>query len=104
MAATATSFQGPQTANPLSDRIVAINSAPADFDAARDLPAGFLEFLAPLHAALTLRQRALVSRREVALNESHSGKLPNYLPPSVATMQPWRIELPSWCADQRNQM
>ena len=104
MAATATSFQGPQTANPLSDRIVAINSAPAGFDVARDLPAGFLEFLAPLHAALTLRQRALVLRREVALSEAHRGKLPGYLPPSVATMQPWRVELPSWCADQRNQM
>src|SRR5206468_2933408 len=89
---------------PFANRIVPVNSAPADFDAARDLPAGFLEFLAPLHAALTLRQRGLVSRREVALNESHSGKLPGYLPPSVATMQPWRIELPSWCADQRNQM
>src|SRR5262249_16247849 len=59
---------------------------------------------APLHAALTLRQRALVNRRDVALNDSLAGKLPGYLPPSVATMQPWRIELPSWCADQRNQM
>jgi len=104
MAATMTSFSGTRAANPFSDRIVPVNSAPADFDAAKDLPAGFLEFLAPLHAALTLRQRALVSRREVSLNESHSGKLPGYLPPSVATMQPWRIELPSWCADQRNQM
>ena len=104
MAATMTSFSGVRAANPFSGRIVPVNSAPADFDAARDLPAGFLEFLAPLHAALTLRQRALVSRREAALNESHSGKLPGYLPPSVATMQPWRIELPSWCADQRNQM
>ena len=104
MAATATSFSGTRAANPFSDRIVAVNSAPAGFDAARDLPAGFLEFLAPLHAALTLRQRALVNRREVALNEAHAGKLPNYLPPSVATMQPWRIELASWCADQRNQM
>jgi malate synthase len=104
MAATMTSFAGTRAANPFSDRIVPVNSAPADFDAARDLPPGLLEFLAPLHAALTLRQRALVTRREVALKESHSGKLPGFLPPSVATMQPWRIELPSWCADQRNQM
>src|SRR5258708_38453086 len=89
---------------PLSNRIVPVNSAPAEFDPARDLPEGFLEFLAPLHAALTLRQRALVARREHALAEAHAGKLPDYLPPSVATTNSWRIELPAWCADQRNQM
>src|SRR6184192_436541 len=89
---------------PFANRIVPVNSAPPDFDAARDLPAGFLEFLAPLHAALTLRQRALVARRDFALAEAHAGKLPDYLPPSVATTGSWRIELPAWCADQRNQM
>ena len=89
---------------PFSNRVVPVNSAPPDFDAARDLPQGFPEFLAPLHAALTLRQRALLARREYALAEAHAGKLPNYLPPSVATTNPWRIELPAWCADQRNQM
>jgi malate synthase len=81
-----------------------VNAAPAGFDAGRDLPHGFLEFLTKLHLALTPRQRALLARREYALRAAHAGKLPNYLPASVATMQPWRIELPSWCADQRNQM
>src|SRR5436189_5290312 len=89
---------------PFANRMVPVNSAPADFDAARDLPEGFLDFLAPLHAALTMRQRALVARRENALAEAHAGKVPSYLPPSVATMSSWRIELPAWCADQRNQM
>src|SRR5438445_13539613 len=89
---------------PFVNRIVPVNSAPPDFDAARDLPEGFLEFLAPLHAALTLRQRALAARRDFALAEGHAGKLPDYLPPSVATTNSWRIELPAWCADQRNQM
>jgi malate synthase len=89
---------------PLANRVVAVNSAPADFEALRDLPQGFLEFLAPLHAALTLRQRALIARREFALAEAHTGKVPDYLPPSVATTNSWRIELPAWCADQRNQM
>src|SRR5437016_5100431 len=89
---------------PFANRIVPVNSAPPDFDAARDLPAGFLEFLAPLHAALTLRQRALVARRDFALAEAHAGKLPDYLPPSVATTNSWRIELPAWCTDKRNQM
>jgi malate synthase len=89
---------------PFSNRVVPVNSAPPEFDPARDLPEGFLEFLAPLHAALTLRQRALLARRDYALAEAHAGKLPDYLPPSVATTNSWRIELPAWCADQRNQM
>jgi malate synthase len=90
--------------SPFSKRIVPVNSAPADFDPDRDLPAGFLEFFAPLHAALTLRQRALIHRREYALAEAQAGKLPSFLAPSVATTNPWRVELPDWCADQRNQM
>jgi malate synthase len=89
---------------PFANRIVPVNSAPPDFDPVRDLPEGFLDFLAPLHAALTLRQRALVARRDYALAEAHAGKVPDYLPPSVATTNSWRIELPAWCADQRNQM
>jgi malate synthase len=103
--ATATTKPNPALAPlPFSNRIVPVNSAPADFDAARDLPEGFLEFLAPLHAALTLRQRALIARRDEALAEAHAGKVPDYLPPSVATTNSWHIELPAWCADQRNQM
>jgi malate synthase len=92
------------TASSLADRLMPVNAAPAGFDATRDLPASFLEFLAPLHAALTLRQRALVARRETALQEAHAGKQPTFLPPSVSTMQSWQIELPEWCFDQRNQM
>ncbi len=103
--ATATTKPNPSLEPlPFANRIVPVNSAPVDFDAVRDLPKGFLEFLAPLHAALTLRQRALVARRDFALAEAHAGKLPDYLPPSVATTNSWRIELPAWCADQRNQM
>ena len=103
--ATATTKPNPALApSPFSNRIVPVNSAPPGFDPARDLPAGFLEFLAPLHAALTLRQRALIARRDYALAEAHAGKVPDYLPPSVATTNSWRIELPAWCADQRNQM
>src|SRR6202795_1480162 len=103
--ATASTKPNPALAPlPFSNRIVAVNSAPADFDAARDLPEGFLEFLAPLHAALTLRQRALNARRDYALAEAHAAKVPDYLPPSVATTNSWHIERPAWCADQRNQM
>jgi malate synthase len=88
----------------LANRVVPVNSVPEGFDPKRDLPAGFLEFLRPLHEALTARQQALVKRREVALAESNAGKLPDYLPASDATRSAWRIELPAWCADQRNQM
>jgi malate synthase len=103
--ATAASKPNPALAPRLyASRIVQLNSAPAEFDAIRDLPKGFLEFLAPLHAALTIRQRALLTRRDYALAEAHAGKLPDYLPPSVATTNSWHIELPAWCADQRNQM
>jgi malate synthase len=104
MATTSTKAGLSITPGVVSDRLMPVNTAPPGFDAARELPAGFLEFLAPLHAALTLRQRALIARRESALHEAHAGKLPDYLPPAVATMQPWQIELPQWCFDQRNQM
>ena len=81
-----------------------MNTAPAGFDAARDLPKGFIEFLLPFHRAFTPRQRDLIGRRALAVHASHGGQLPNYLPPSRATQESWRIELPEWCRDQRNQM
>ena len=104
MATTSTKSGLSITATSLSERLMPVNTTPAGFDATRDLPAGFLEFLAPLHAALTLRQRVLIARRETALHEAHAGKQPNFLPPSVSTMQAWEIALPEWCSDQRNQM
>ncbi len=81
-----------------------INRPPADFRADRDLPRGFLEFYVPLHVELAARREALVARREEALRAAHAGRLPDHLPPSDATRLEWRIELPRWVADQRNQM
>jgi malate synthase len=104
MATTSTRAGLSITPATLANRLMSVNTTPAGFDAQHDLPAGFLEFLTPLHAALTLRQRALIARRETALQEAHVGKQPNFLPPSVSTMQAWEIELPDWCFDQRNQM
>src|SRR6202158_1595278 len=104
MATTSTKAGLSFTPSALSDRLMPVNTTPPGFDAMRDLPAGFQEFLTPLHAALTLRQRALIARRETALHEAHAGKQPDFLPPSVSTMQAWGIELPEWCFDQRNQM
>ena len=53
-----------------SNRIVPANSAPPEFNPGRGLPQGFLE----LHAALPLRQRALVERSDVAVAEAHAGQ------------------------------
>ncbi len=40
-----------------------VSSTPAGFDAARDLPAGFMEFLLPLHRRFTPRQQELALKR-----------------------------------------
>src|SRR5271156_3504862 len=81
-----------------------MNFAPTDLDPPKDLPEGFLEFLLPLHKQFTPRQQKLVAKRAEVLQLSHRGHPPNYLPPSAATTSSWRIEMPGWCADQRNQM
>ena len=81
-----------------------INSPPRDFTPERDLPQGFKDFYEPLHFAFTPRQQALAARRFEVLAAAHAGKLPDHLPPSPATQGDWRIELPGWCLDQRNQM
>ncbi len=79
-----------------------VNAAPPGFK--QQLPTGFLDFLEPLHRRFTPRQQELITRRKQVLAEAHAGRLPQHLPPSEATRGDWRIELPEWCADQRNQM
>lgn len=81
-----------------------INTAPPGFDPERDLAAGFLAFYRPLHDAFTRRQQDLSLRRVECLAAAHRGRLPDYLPTSAASQDRWRIELPGWCRDQRNQM
>jgi malate synthase len=80
-----------------------INAAPQAFDPASLAP-GFLDFFLPLHRRFTPWQQELVARRAAALAEAHAGRVPQHLPPSLATQGDWRIELPAWCRDQRNQM
>ena len=72
--------------------------------ARRDLPPGFVEFLLPLHRWFTPRQQQLIEKRYQVLSEAHAGRRPRHLPPSPATEGEWKIQLPAWCADQRNQM
>ena len=81
-----------------------INSAPSGPQGIAALPDGFLEFLEPLHHEFTPRQQALAARRAEVLAASHRGDLPNHLPPSEATQSDWRVQVPDWCQDQRNQM
>jgi malate synthase len=81
-----------------------MNTPPSSFDPARDLPPGFMAFYRPLHDRFAPRQRALRSRRHEVLAAAHRGRLPDHLGASEATASAWRIALPHWCADQRNQM
>src|SRR6266404_6606059 len=81
-----------------------VNCPPATFDPKNDLPQGFLEFLAPLHRRFAPWQRLLIEERKEALAQSHQGEKPVHRFPGEAVRRGWRIELPEWCRDQRNQM
>jgi len=81
-----------------------LNTAPPGFDAKRDLAPGLYEFLHTLHQQFTPRQQELAAKRKKVLAASHEGRRPDHLRPSEATQGDWHIELPKWCADQRNQM
>lgn len=80
------------------------NEAPPGFDPRQDLPPGFFETYLELHRRFTPRQQAIAASRRVTLADAQAGRLPSHLPPSPATTDDWRIELPDWCRDQRNQM
>ena len=81
-----------------------VSSTPSDFDASRDLPAGFMDFLLPLHQKFTPRQQELALRRVHVLQASLEGDKPTHRFPSDTVRNGWRIQLPEWCRDQRNQM
>jgi malate synthase len=81
-----------------------VSTAPAGFDIDRDLPNGFGAYYRVLHDRFTARQQELAAKRKRVLAEAHAGRLPQYLAPSRATTENWRIDLPAWVQDQRNQM
>jgi malate synthase len=81
-----------------------LNSPPPEVDLAAELPRGFREFYAPLHRRFTPWQQQLILKRRQALAASHAGSLPQHFSSAEAKADTWRIELPDWCADQRNQM
>ncbi len=66
-----------------------------------DLPDGFIRLLASLNLTYTPWQRKLARQRREVLLEAHQGWLLQHHPlPS----SDWKITLPDWCQDQRNQM
>ncbi|MEP6901106.1 MAG: hypothetical protein ABJA66_05110 [Actinomycetota bacterium] len=77
-----------------------INHAPNDYKLDKE----FAEFWLPLHTEFTARQQSLAAQRIEVLGNSHKGILPNHLPPGEAATASWKIEVPRWCEDQRNQM
>ncbi|MCU1283673.1 MAG: Malate synthase [Acidobacteriales bacterium] len=78
----------------------AIQTAPAS----AEISAGFAKFYAPLHSRFTPWQQELIAKRKAVLKNSHTGRLPEYLPLSDAISSNWKIELPHFVKDQRNQM
>src|SRR5579864_1646030 len=85
-------------------RINPITTAPEGFDPERDLPTGFMEFFLPLHRRFTPRQQELALKRVEVLQRSLEGDKPKHRFPSDTVRNGWRITLPAWCQDQRNQM
>src|SRR3954463_1519937 len=81
-----------------------VNTTPADFNAERDLPEGFLEFFQPLHQKFAHRRDELAADRAIVLADSHAGNKPVHRYPGHAVRNGWEIQLPEWCQDQRNQM
>ena len=81
-----------------------INHTPPGFSPEADLPAGSYEVLKELHVRFTPRQQELAAKRREVLTASHHGELPTYRKPAEATSGEWKVALPAWIRDQRNQM
>ncbi len=69
-----------------------------------ELAPAFLDFLKSLHQRFTPRQQKLIKERRCRLEEALWGDKPAHSFPTADIRNGWRIELPEWCQDQRNQM
>src|SRR6266513_6079839 len=88
--------------NEIQQAVRGFNKPPAGFDPQVELPKGFLEFVLPLHRELTPRQQSSIAKRAEILAASHENRKPEYLPVTEARIGDWKIQIPTWCADQRN--
>jgi malate synthase len=77
-----------------------VNQAPLAYE----LPDDLAEFFLPLHAEFTPRQKELAAKRREVLDNSQQGIRPQFLPAGAAAASDWKIALPIWAEDQRNQM
>ena len=68
------------------------------------LPPGFRRFLMPLLSTFEPHRAILLAARARSLAAAHAGTMPGYLARSQARTAPWKIELPEWALDQRNQI
>lgn len=80
------------------------NVAPSKMQLQGSLPAGFLRWLEPLHRRFAPRQQQLLEQRAATLAAALDGQQPTHRFPADSVRDEWKVELPSWCADQRNQM
>jgi malate synthase len=81
-----------------------VNQASPNFDAKKEFSPELFGLLSELHPEFTPRQRDLARKRRDVLDRSLKGDKPGYLPDSPATTGSWKIELPDYIKDQRNQM
>lgn len=68
------------------------------------LPNELADLLLKLDQAFEPRRQKLLAARAKALADAHSGRLPGYRPDSEARKGDWRIRVPDWAKDQRNQI
>ncbi len=68
------------------------------------LPEGFMDFIGPLRQAFEGRRAEILRERAAALRAALEGRAPGYRPESEATSGSWRLGLPDWARDQRNQI
>lgn len=81
-----------------------MNTAPSSLNPEKDLPAGFMAFYKKLHQKFYPWQQELLEVRKQLLFHAQKGELPNHHQDGAITAIDWRIQLPSWISDQRNQM
>jgi len=83
---------------PLRIAVRAVQYPPAGSSIRTAIPAGFLEFLAPLHAALHCGSALFGRSRggDYALAEAHTGSCPITCHLGATTKMPGGVQLPAW--------